>query len=46
MCEELAKICIYMVLQEHPWQFVLGSQETFPFSKKEHNCIDGWIKDK
>lgn len=45
MKRHLHKLCVYMLLQEKNWEFIeLNKGETVKFSKKEHCCIDGWVK--
>lgn len=36
-----------MILQERPWKFMLkiGEKNVQKFAKKEHVCIDGWIRE-
>lgn len=43
---ELHKLIAYMLLQENRWEFVMPRRKLIEYSKKEHTCVDGWIKEQ
>ena len=34
-----------MFLQEKKWEFVFSDNKRVQYDKKEHRCVDGFIKD-
>ena len=46
MERQLYKLCVYMNLQEKPWEFAnINKGQKVKYNKKQYTCIDGWVKE-